>query len=542
MVQTLPNPLYYLDNFRRLLDWIGTRYDDLLASDERAFLATFPLLPEPAQALLVRMVMRKGELFRHSKLRYAEIGDTAAALHPLADLGWVDTEPALSLEQLFRLLKKDELVQAFGGHSSTRKEDLLIALQAELSGTKPLSAWSPALADPVYRIAVDALCERLRLLFFGNLYQDWSEFVLADLGVFSYESVEFSPASRAFQERADVEAYLHLHRCRERFHEGEEVAAVLADIPVAPYANPWLEGRRGKLLFQLGQQQEKLQDWPAALAIYQACPYPGARLRTVRVLERCERYAEALALAEAAAQAPEGEEELQQLGRMLPRLRRKLGQTKPAARSSAPLTVLELQLPQGELPVELLVREHLTSAEAPVFYVENALINSLFGLLCWPAIFAPLPGAFFHPFQSGPADLHHPDFYTRRAALFEQRLGLLESGDYRAAILETWQRKRDRQSPFVFWSVLDEPLLELALDCIPAAHLRLLFTRLLRDLKNNRSGFPDLIQFWPAEKCYRMVEVKGPGDRLQDNQVRWLDYCVQHEIPVAVCYVSWAAA
>ena len=30
--------------------------------------------------------------------------------------------------------------------------------------------------------------------------------------------------------------------------------------------------------------------------------------------------------------------------------------------------------------------------QAPVHYVENTLINGLFGLLCWPAIFAPLPG------------------------------------------------------------------------------------------------------------------------------------------------------
>ncbi|PJI51655.1 nuclease, partial [Methylobacterium radiotolerans] len=52
-------------------------------------------------------------------------------------------------------------------------------------------------------------------------------------------------------------------------------------------------------------------------------------------------------------------------------------------------------------------------------YVENALINSLFGLLCWPAVFAPLPGAFFHPFQRGPADLEAPDFHARRQAQFE---------------------------------------------------------------------------------------------------------------------------
>ena len=39
-----------------------------------------------------------------------------------------------------------------------------------------------------------------------------------------------------------------------------------------------------------------------------------------------------------------------------------------------------------------------------------------------------------------------------------------------------------------------------------------------------------------------MIEVKGPGDRLQDNQKRWLAHARRHEIPVAVCYVQWAGA
>lgn len=37
-----------------------------------------------------------------------------------------------------------------------------------------------------------------------------------------------------------------------------------------------------------------------------------------------------------------------------------------------------------------------------------------------------------------------------------------------------------------------------------------------------------------------MIEVKGPGDRLQDNQLRWLDFCAEHGMPVSVCYVQWA--
>lgn len=62
------------------------------------------------------------------------------------------------------------------------------------------------------------------------------------------------------------------------------------------------------------------------------------------------------------------------------------------------------------------------------------------------------------------------------------------------------------------------------------------------DLRENRAGLPDLIQFWPLEQRYRMIEVKGPGDRLQDNQRRWLDYCRSVDIPVTVCHVRWAQA
>ena len=41
------------------------------------------------------------------------------------------------------------------------------------------------------------------------------------------------------------------------------------------------------------------------------------------------------------------------------------------------------------------------------------------------------------------------------------------------------------------------------------------------------------------EGRYRMIEVKGPGDRLQDNQKRWLAFCAEHGMPVEVCYVRW---
>lgn len=98
------------------------------------------------------------------------------------------------------------------------------------------------------------------------------------------------------------------------------------------------------------------------------------------------------------------------------------------------------------------------------------------------------------------------------------------------------------QSPFVFWGALSDALLDQALDSLPAAHLKLFFERLLRDVKANRSGLPDLIRFCPDAPGYELIEIKGPGDKLQDNQIRWLAYCAAHGIPVRVCHVTWREA
>ncbi|GAB2792841.1 nuclease Fan1 [Halomonas shantousis] len=548
----LDDPFYYLHNFQTVLDWVGARYEDLLVAHEREFIAQFPALPHASRALLVRMVMRKGTLFRADKLRYAEIGPSREVVKPLLAMGWVEMDPVLSLETLFTLLTKTELVRALAnqasdglkGAASLRKAELLARLNDEDAEPRRFSAWWQDSGDEVYALSLMALCDRLRLMFFGNLRQDWSDFVLADLGVYRYETVAFSAESRAFRQRAEVDTYLHLHHCRERFEAGEPLESLLEAVPDVACDNTWLESRRAKLLFQLGQHCERHTELETALALYAGCSHPGARMRRLRVLERCERFDAALALAREAEQAPESDAERQHLQRLLPRLHRKLGLPGPDSRKAAPVSRIELSLPRMGAceSVEIAVRDHLDEAEGPVHYVENTLINSLFGLLCWEAIFAPLPGAFFHPFHTGPADLLRADFYRRRAALFDACLTQLESAAYKMTIRHHFIAKRGLQSPFVHWGVLDETLLERALTCFPASHLRLWFERLLRDVKANRAGMPDLVQFWPEREDgprYRMIEVKGPGDRLQDNQLRWLSFCAEHAMPVEVCYVQW---
>ncbi|QJD92569.1 VRR-NUC domain-containing protein [Duganella dendranthematis] len=546
MIKVLENPFYYLENFHQVLAWIGERYDDLLTADERHFLATFSTLPQSSRALFVRMVMRKGTVFRASKLVYAEIGSTHEAARPLAQAGLIEEDPQLELDALFDLLQKPEIVKVFqlGAHvKHLRKADQLEALREQYDCAHRFSGWYANSGDHAYRNLTQQLCDRLRLIFFGNYHQDWTDFVLSDLGIYQYEKVEFSPAARGFRSRRDIDDFLAIHQCHERFAEGEDPAAIIADLPPCAPDNEWLRSRRNKLLFAIAQHVEKLRDWPAAHAMYADCDYPGARARAIRVLEKNEQPREAFDLLQTALLAPESEAERQQLLRMAPRLARKLGHAKPPPVVLAQAERIDLSLPPPEQAsyVEFVVRDHLSKEDAPVYYVENSLINSLFGLLCWDAVFSPIPGAFFHPYHRGPADLHSADFQRRRALQFGDALSQLDGEQYRATIRANFAAKYGIQSPFVFWEAVDAELLDLALDCIPPQHLKRAFERILLDVKSNRSGFPDLIQFWPAERRYNMIEVKGPGDRLQDNQLRWIEYCAAHAMPISVCYLQWAA-
>jgi hypothetical protein len=537
---------YYLRNFRCALDWVRHRYDDLLHQEEKDFIAGFDRLPPVSQALLVRMIMRKGTMFRTSALQYDEIGCPLAACAPLVRAGWVDDQPSLMLDDAARLLRRHEIAAlaplAAKAWKST-KGQLVEALQAAYPQARPWTSWLAGATDLVLEVLAAPVAQRIRLMFFGNLRQEWSEFVLADLGIFRYEQVEFSRESRAFASREEVDACLRLHGLRQRLEDAGALEDVLAEAMAETCAAPWVRSRRDKLVFEIARQLEREQRWEAALLAYRGCGHPEARHRAMRVLEQTGRHAAALDAAQQAMAVPCSDAETQRLQRMIPRLRRAIGLPRAApapARLHAAVAVMTLARPRVPQPVEESARLALETADAPAFYVENTLITALFGLLCWRTLFMPVPGAFFHPFQRGPADLYWPEFVQARSGQFEGCLRQLDDGSYRETILDNFRAKAGLLSPFVHWAALDIRLVELALHCMPASHLKLWFRRILADIRGNTTGLPDLVQFWPAERRYELIEVKGPGDRLQDNQRRWMAYNLAHGIPVKVCQVRWA--
>jgi hypothetical protein len=549
-------PFYYLKNFELVLETIRERYADLLLEDELRFITEFPRAPLPSRALLARMVMRQGRLFRASKLKYAEIGDTRAAAAPLIDAGWVRDDYELTMSELCGILTKEELIGCLKlprRYAAWRKAELAVVLEAQFIERRRFEDWNPVghpegypCGDLVYALKVDAVCERFRLMFFGNDGQSWTEFVTADLGIFRYEKVDRSLQSRPFQSRAHIELFQRIQECRELLREGMPLDEVRDLVPRVIEDREWLEERRQKLLFLVAREFERAGDGVKALAMFVQCSYRGARTRAIRLHCKTKDWESAKVLCALAKENPESEAELQHLRRVLPRIYRKLKaewQTE-----DPPPAIPEFEIVLSGAPrvgaVEHHARDHLArdlADASTVRYVENGLIPALFGLLCWPAVFAPVPGAFFHDFHHGPIDFTSGHFYRRRKDHFDECLSHLDAGRHGKVIWKVFKEKWGIQSPFVRWHQLDRTLLGWALECFPAAHLRLWFEWILRDVKENRAGFPDLVQFYPEERTYRLIEVKGPGDRVQDNQKRFLEYCVSQDIPVSVCYVRRSA-
>ncbi len=542
----LTDRYYYLNNFRLVLSWLEDRYGDLLEEEQRRFIADFNALALPAQALLVRMATRKSDLFRASKLNYEEIGSSEAAAAPLIELGWIDDQSPITLDELFTLLRKDELLRLLDAPraaATLHKPALLESLRPACRELPLLQTWYAQCGEKIYRLRAAALCERLRLMYFGNFHQTWSEFVLADLGVFRYERIDCSGNSRAFHSREQIDVFQQLYRCRERLHDDADPEQILREMPQAVQDSDWLEQRRAKLMFRIARRCEQRQKAGVAAGIYASCAHPGSALRAALIHERAQEPAKARAACIAGLQMPREAPDRDRFERVLSRLDRKT-HGRPVARARNPIPDFAIIAPRPvpAASVEQAALEFLSASAADssrLYYVENTLIVSLFGLLCWEAIFAPIPGAFFHPYQHGPADLHSLGFVERRGAQFASALDSLSSERYKEIILHNHLEKAGIQSPFVAWRALDQELLNTALECFPASHLRHWCEWILLDAHGNRAGFPDLVQFWPGERRYRLIEVKGPGDRLQENQRRLLEYCTSREMPVSVCHVRW---
>ena len=103
-----------------------------------------------------------------------------------------------------------ELGQALGRRfSNTAEIDLAVWTSSDLFGDSPIAR---LMADEsIIEVNFKELVITFRLLFFGNLHQDFSSFVLRDLGYQRYENYTIDSTTLLFKSRKQLEAHLQYY-------------------------------------------------------------------------------------------------------------------------------------------------------------------------------------------------------------------------------------------------------------------------------------------------------------------------------------------
>lgn len=490
------------------------------------------------------MLGRRGDFFRLSKLHYPEIENKNAAVDELQSLSLVDKDNSFDLESLLPLYTKTELAQIFKlKPASVSRSELINQIAVDMSDEKLRRLQEK---DGHIKLLQRTEFDIFKLCFFGNMYQDLSEFVLRDLGMYTYENYQITKSSRAFSNREQIDAQMQYFQCSVEFDEIEKSnseALLQLDkiIPATIFneSDPHLVRRIERLRNRIARQLERNGSNPAAFTLYSKTNRPPSRERRVRILTKLEQFQDALELCQQMAESPNTDEETQFTELFLPKLHKLLGMTVSKPPGFRPNTT-KLTLKPTEQRVELAAKEFY-SQFGSCFYCENTLINGVLGLFIWEIVFAPMPNVFFNPFQSYPSDFYEPSFTKVRHDALVSRMALMDDEmTFTAEVWNCFEKKHGIANPLVNWSWLDKELLQLALSRIPVGDFKAMFYRILDDLRNNGSGLPDLILF-DKSGGYEFIEIKGPGDAVQKNQKRWMQFFYRNRIPYRVVNVRWSS-
>lgn len=537
---------YYLDNFLKLTHHAVAEYSDLLTASEHQWLFRFNQLSLPSKFLIVRLLTRKGEWFRSDKLHYEEIPDILNATKELAHCQFISLNPSLSESEFAtHLLTKVEICKRHPTLSKSLKKDELIQ---SLDSNAPIDVGS--LSFQIIQLKHPAILNLLSVLFFANAYQDISQFVVESLGLQKFESYTLSDAHRFFKNREQVNALIALSAIAERYtlvpkslpkNEKHaflilmisEIESIFTGSPLIE-THSYIQNKRHSLTNLIARDFERLDDYQLALSLFETNDVPPSRERRARIRLAQNQTAKAQLLVNSMFEHPHSADEPEIAQRIQDKINR-LNKLKVTRHKKPAVEDEHLILDLTTQRVEVAVLSHYEQLGWKTYFTENAFLGGLFGLIYWEVIFAPVEGAFLNQFQVGPKDLNSRSFVAKRdTEIQEAKTAFIDHGY--PLLMTRWNEKKGTLNPFVFWDTFPIELIERTRQCLSPSQLLALCDVIFMDIKAYRAGMPDLVAF--KNDQIQWIEVKGPGDKLQDNQWRWIKQCQKLGFPIRTCYVK----
>ncbi|XP_063305212.1 fanconi-associated nuclease 1 [Pelobates fuscus] len=173
---------------------------------------------------------------------------------------------------------------------------------------------------------------------------------------------------------------------------------------------------------------------------------------------------------------------------------------------------------------------------------EGSTFSTLYGLLMWDIIFMEgIPDVFRNSYQSFPLDLYTDCFFENRREAVETRLRLLEESCPETLvqmIADVWSAHEGEAGALVSWERFTSlQQAQSLVSCFGGPFLSGVCKIMSKDIRHCRGGLPDLVIWNMQTKQYKLVEVKGPTDRLSHKQMVWLHELNKLGATVEVCHV-----
>lgn len=544
-------PEYYLTNFLTLCRTVEANYSDILPEKDLHWLKQFYIQSTADQCLYVRLACRNPVHFLESKIQYQDIPDIQVGMMNLVTSGllllcqpdeyqpWAET---LTKDDWWFYLSSESLAQ-LNVKKNQSKVELLDAIEAHW---ETLNKPNCSLVTHPHKDII----QRFQLLFFGNAHQSLTDFVLNDLEIKRYEQYIIDKSLRIFNCTEDILEYQTICNIRLQLQAANKLKDQYKKLTlitnIAHQLNAMLPSDANQRTFSkaLNETARLLEGHQPslALALYSKSQLPPARERRSRLLEKSGNVLEAWAIARTIYDT-QNAAEVRDSQALIKRLFKKVLTERPHETpiqwpKKYALPSQTYQIKASPTNIEQMGEVLFSNEFSWIEHTENQLFNSVFTLAYWDVIFDNVKGAFSHPFQSAPHDLYSEHFLSRRQKTVHAAQDVLRSGDWQGHILKQYQLKYGLENPLFNWHNVTLPFLQTALAIIPQSHWLAIWDRMWEDLRANRNGFPDLVALDETKRRYRLIEVKGPGDRLQKNQIEWLHFFVSNGVPVEVAHIE----
>lgn len=546
---------YYLNHGLEIFNYLERHCAHLLPCEARHYIAAFRRLHHDEQCLLIRIWSRKPRFLKKTSLIYPEIAKPRECLVTLLEQGFINQVDFLRAgDDLFTTLTKPnllELLNELGAQpiSSTPKTSLVGMCEtwrAEHQGT----AVHPLILDHYVERAQQDIIDYLLFLYFGDLRNHFERFILRDLGLAKRqpaknsavppsESLRRQPEAKQSARFMDINEAQHEFLCHKhlrdlkRSHANRASTDELLAFLTANSADN--STNRDRLILALGEHLLPTQP-DTAVQVWQLSEHAD-------VLEKRIRWQYQ------AGQKDRVKAELEQLQTQdLSAASEVFVADFYARKFSGKRTSIYTDMLHNAADSIGLDELYLSTAEQGVInyyrrqgihaqFVENKVWRAFFALLFWDLLFEQ-EGGQANEFDRLPLALQRGNFYRRFAQPINAKLThLAEPAQMQKYLIRTAVNKHGRYNGLFRWSEDLLATLLLIVRHAPMGAIAAVMTRMAKDFKNSKDGYPDLLVL--DKRHLRFEEVKAPGDVLRPNQLVSINRLSRAGFSVLIRPVHW---